>query len=126
MKRRQAREKALQYLFQLNFTDSIKNVSEEMYNQNVYFDSVTKGVIENQLEIDETIKNHLQNWKFERIGSIEKTVLRIAVYEILFMKDIPNGVAINEAVELAKTFGEDHSGTFVNGILSNIIKSEGN
>lgn len=126
MNRRMAREKALQNLFQLNFTDSDEYLFDEESQKDSYCSSVIQGVIENVEAIDTIIKDHLKNWKFDRVGSIEKTVLRIAVYEMNYMKDIPKGVAINEAIELAKKFGEDRSGTFVNGILSNIIKSEGN
>lgn len=72
-------------------------------------------------EIDAKINEKAENWTTERMGKVELTILRLAVYEILFDEAIPEGVAINEAVELAKTFGQDNSGAFVNGVLAKVV-----
>lgn len=72
--------------------------------------------------IDEKIKAHLKDWDFNRINKIDLAILRLAIYEICFVDDIPCKVSINEAVELSKAFGEDSSSSFVNGILAEIIK----
>lgn len=73
-------------------------------------------------ELDKLINEHTEGWNTERMGKVELTVLRVAVYEIVFDEDIPNNVAINEAVEIAKTYGQENSGAFVNAILAKFIK----
>ena len=75
-------------------------------------------------EIDEKIKAHLKDWDFKRINKVDLAILRLAIYEICFVDDIPCKVSINEAVELSKVFGEDSSSSFVNGVLGEIIKDE--
>lgn len=72
-------------------------------------------------QLDARINEKIEGWDTSRIGKVELTVLRLAVYEILFDEDIPNGVAINEAVELAKRFGQENSGGFVNAVLTKIL-----
>ena len=72
-------------------------------------------------EIDEIIDKNADKWKSDRMGKVELAVLRLAVYEILFDEDIPGKVAIAEAVELAKKYGQDSSGSFVNGVLAKVI-----
>lgn len=126
MNRRKAREKALQKLFQLEFYENLPiETSEESSMNDNFFNRLVEGVAKQTAEIDQVITENLDNWKFDRIASVEKTVLRIAVYEIKYMDDIPNNVSINEAIELAKKFGDEKSSVFVNGVLSNIMKSEG-
>lgn len=125
MNRRTAREKAMQILFQLdmndqNLTESIENfIRDKPYNP--YLIKLIDGVSTHVSDIDQTITEHLENWSLDRIASVEKTILRIATYEINYLNDIPNNVSINEAVELAKKYGEEKSGQFVNGVLSKII-----
>ncbi len=79
------------------------------------------GVLEHLSEIDQAISDKLEKWSFNRIATVEKTVLRIAVYEMLYVDDVPREVTINEAVELAKRFNEDQSGKFINGVLSKFM-----
>lgn len=74
-------------------------------------------------ELDRIIGEKTEGWDTKRIGKVELTVLRIAAYEILFDEDIPNGVAINEAVEIAKKYGQETSGRFVNAILAKLVKT---
>lgn len=81
-----------------------------------------KAVQEKIPEIDKILNDNTEKWDTRRIGKVELTVLRLAVYEMLFDEEIPNSVAINEAVELAKTYGQDSSGGFVNAILGKIVK----
>ena len=89
-----------------------------------YIEDVIFGIENNKEEIDEQIKKNLkENWKIERVSKIDLSILRLAIYEIKF-KQIPFKVAINEAVELAKKYGEDTSKNFVNGILASIVKEE--
>lgn len=126
MNRRTAREKAMQVLFQLNMNESnpkeaIHNfIGDKEVNQLLY--TLVEGVTEKNDEIDKIISNHLENWSLDRVAIVERTILKIAIYEIKYIDDIPENVSINEAVELAKKFGDETSGKFVNGVLSKILK----
>lgn len=127
MKRHIAREKAFQILFQLDMID--EDIEQEIQEQleeveeDEFLHNLVKGVVKERSTIDEKISANLDKWSFHRIPSVEKTVLRIATYEINYLSDIPENVSINEAVELAKRYGDDKSGRFVNGVLSKIIKN---
>ncbi|SHF59649.1 transcription antitermination factor NusB [Ornithinibacillus halophilus] len=128
MKRHAAREKAFQILFQLDMNDSDSYVAiQDLLNEEEndrFLHQLVEGVYENKSVIDETITNHLENWSIKRVATVERAVLRIATYELKYLDDIPENVSINEAVELAKKYGDDKSGKFVNGVLSKIIDSE--
>lgn len=82
------------------------------------------GIVENKAKIDEVIMSGLENWDIDRLSKVDLSILRIAVYEILFSEDIPNAVAVNEAVELAKLFSEDKAPSFINGVLGNIVTAQ--
>lgn len=82
------------------------------------------GVSDNLKFIDEIISKYAKNWQIERMAKTDKNILRIATFELLFSKDIPLKVAINEAIDIAKRYGDDESGKFVNGILDKISKTE--
>ncbi len=73
--------------------------------------------------MDATIEKHTQNYKLDRISAVDRSILRLAVYELMFRDDIPNVVSINEAIEVAKRFGTEESGRFVNGILDNLNRA---
>lgn len=126
MKRRTAREKALQALFQVNVSNTDPNeaiehaLDEETMNE--FMNKLVFGTIEHEEELDELIKPHLVNWTLGRLAYIDKTILRMAAYELKFEQDVPVNVTIDEAVELAKAFGDDSSSKFVNGVLSKIKK----
>ena len=77
------------------------------------------GVIEHQVQLDEMI-SYLVNWKLDRIANVDRAILRLAVYEMVYSDDIPANVSLNEAIELAKRFSDDKAAKFVNGVLSNI------
>lgn len=121
MKRREAREKALQTLFQLENTeltieDAMSHVLEGKSDS--FYEKLVLGTTENLAQIDESLTSKLENWSLSRLPKIERTVLRLAVFELLFMKDAPSKVVMNEAIELCKTFGDEKSSKFVNGVLS--------
>lgn len=121
MKRREAREKALQTLFQLENTElTIEDaMSHVLEGQNdPFYEKLVRGTTEQLAQIDESLTTKLENWSLDRLPKIERTVLRLAVYELLFMQDAPSRVVMNEAIELCKTFGDDKSSKFVNGVLS--------
>lgn len=131
-KRRKSREIALQalYMFETNHPDlsSILDFSwleEETTQETIEFsEKLVRETIQNISEIDDIIKRYAKNWKFDRIETIDKTVLRMSIYSLLFQKDIPAPVTINEGIELAKLYGGENSGTFVNGILDAVRKNE--
>ncbi len=84
--------------------------------------SIIKGVLKHQAEINALITKYAPEWPLEQITVVDRNILRIGVYELKFVEDIPPKVAINEAIELAKTFGGESSGKFVNGVLGAIYK----
>ncbi|MDG5470761.1 transcription antitermination factor NusB [Jeotgalibacillus sp. ET6] len=126
MKRRTAREKALQALFQMDMNEmepleAIENVLENE-KQDDYLESLVVGVNEHKEKIDSMIQDHLQHWKLERLARVDRNILRVALYELLYKnEDVPHNVVLNEAVEISKRFGDDKSSKFVNGVLSKIL-----
>lgn len=121
MKRREAREKALQTLFQLENTQLTieEAMSHVLEGQNdSFYEKLVRGTTEQIAQIDESLKTKLENWSLDRLPKIERTILRLAVFELLFMQDAPSRVVMNEAIELCKTFGDEKSSKFVNGVLS--------
>lgn len=131
-KRTKARECALQILYQVDIRkDPFEKLAAEFWEtQEVepevrnFAESIVKGAVANAKKIDETISRYASNWKLNRMAVIDRNVLRLSTYELLFCKDIPPKVSINEAVDLAKKFGDMESGKFVNGILDRINKEK--
>ncbi|MBT2618150.1 MULTISPECIES: transcription antitermination factor NusB [Bacillaceae] len=128
MKRREAREKSLQALYQIDITNS--NAEEAMESvldgapTDNYFKKLVMGITENREQIDGMIRDNLENWTLERLANIDRNLLRIAVYEMVHSEDVPVSVAMNEAIEIAKKFGDDQSSSFVNAVLSKVkVKS---
>ena len=99
------------------FMDTLESANDE---DRAYIEHKVQDILAHLEEIDAIIDSSAQNWKTSRMAKVELTLIRLAVYEIRFEEDIPTGVAINEAVELAKTYGEDNSASFVNGVLARI------
>ncbi|AUS87419.1 transcription antitermination factor NusB [Lysinibacillus sp. HST-98] len=127
MKRHEAREKALQVLFQLDNTDlTVEEAMGHIKGQptNAFYEKIVNGTAEHLEEIDATLEQHLEKWSLARLPKIERTVLRLAVYELLYMPETPKRVVLNEAIELCKTFGDDSSSKFVNGVLSKFTEQE--
>ena len=87
--------------------------------------TLIEGVIQHRETIDDMISKHTHNWTMERLSIVDRNVLRIAAFELLYLNDIPTVVTINEAIEIAKQFGDDESGGFVNGILDGLSKNLG-
>ena len=99
------------------FMDTLESASDE---ERTYIEHKVQEILAHLDEIDAIIDSSAQNWKTSRMAKVELTLIRLAVYEIRFEEGIPIGVAINEAVELAKAYGEDNSASFVNGVLARI------
>ena len=131
MSRIETREHAMELLFQIGFrNDPISNQIEtfkenfpEVIEDEAYFLDIVYGVINSRDELDEKFVPFLKNWKLERLPQTDRIILEIAVYEILTVEEIPTSVSINEAVKLAKKFGTDNSSSYINGVLSNFVKS---
>ena len=129
--RHQAREAVVGLLYAYDLgNEEIKKFAEEILEdkkirnkQREFALNLFKGVIDNLDKIDEEIKKHLQSWDMERLGHIEKAILRLGTYELLF-SDLDRAVAINEAVELAKELGGDQAPKFINGVLDAIAKDK--
>ncbi|ANU12950.1 Transcription termination protein NusB [Planococcus halocryophilus Or1] len=129
MKRHEAREKALQTLFQLEGTELTINEAMDhvMAGENDnFYDLLVQGTYTNMATIDEKLVGHLENWSIERLPKIERTILRMAIFELEYMEDAPARVVMNEAIELCKTFGDDKSSRFVNGVLSKFTDETAN
>ncbi|MFH1002990.1 MAG: transcription antitermination factor NusB [Chloroflexota bacterium] len=125
--RRQARATTLQVLYEVNATGHDMErvishfIAEEALGKNTAFvRELAGGVIRNRNEIDQYIRRFAPAWPIEQIAPVDRNILRLAIFEILFDNKVPIKVAINEAVELAKTFGSDKSPKFVNGVLGAI------
>ena len=152
-KRREARERAVQFLFQYelnkpenldqalsHFWESQRGVvlaqekgkamwgeksevpppSTEELTMRLFAEPLIRGVLEHRDAVDEAIKKYAKNWDFHRIANVDRNILRLAIYEMMFRDDIPPVVSINEAVDIAKRFSTDDSGKFVNGILDRV------
>lgn len=128
MKRRLARIKAVQSLFQVDMSgtdqnEAINNVLEEGEVTDEFLEQLVKGTVENLEEIDKLFTTHLQNWKIDRVGNVDRAVIRMAIYEMKYIDEIPINVSLNEAIDVAKSFGGDESGRFVNGVLSKVAET---
>lgn len=128
-KRTQARECAIQILYQHEMNpDGGKEAIEHYWAQapahppevRQFASNLVSGTIQHLKEIDEVIMRYTENWELKRMAVVDRNILRLATYELLFMEDIPPKVAINEAVNIAKKFSQEESGKFVNGILDKI------
>lgn len=131
MTRREARELAFILLFERSFTES--TVRELLVNageardveENAFSLSLAEGAEAHLSEIDEMISAHSLKWSKGRISRVALAILRLAVYEMLYVEDIPVSVSINEAVELAKKYGGDEDSSFINGVLGGISRRDG-
>lgn len=92
--------------------------------QQVYIRRLVKGIAEHGYELDQYIEKYAKGWKFERIPLVAAAVMRLAMYEILYMPDIPNGASINEAVEIARKYENEDVVRFINGILGTFVRAE--
>ena len=137
-KRRLSREIALQFLYSCDigsdfdgshlpiFWEFVINANKLKTGKNSsgqlieFAEVLIKGILDHIEEIDKLIEQYASNWKFSRITFIDRNILRLATFEILFMKDIPPAVSIDEAVDIAKKYSTPDSGKFVNGILDKI------
>jgi N utilization substance protein B len=134
MSRRKAREIALQVLFHIDFTGgspeeiipAVYSMQEIEFSESVneYVEWIVAGTLAHRDEIDRQISELAKDWKLERMGGVDRAITRMAIFEIKYGEEkVPPRAAVNEAVELAKHFGSDESGRFVNGILGSLVRS---
>ncbi len=120
MNRREARERVVQLLYQMDMLECFELDSLERYQLNDFQSNLIDSFLDNKQAIDDIIAKNLSGWSVATIGKVEMACLRLAVNEMYFITDIPEKVAINEAVEMAKTFGDQETYKFVNGVLRTI------
>lgn len=133
-KRTQARECALQILYQYEMNpepmpEILKKFwsqQEETFSEEVrsFAEKLALGTVEHQAEIDKVVERYADNWELSRMAMIDRNIMRFATYELLYLADVPPKVTLNEAVNLAKKFSQEESGKFVNGILDKINHTE--
>lgn len=133
MGRKKARDNAFKCIYQLEFDKeyNLQELLKHCYDENEndeeekeYIEKVLKGIIEHKEEIDGIILSKLRNWSMQRIAKIDISILRLAIYELKYIDDIPFKVSANEAVELAKVYGNADSKAFVNGVLAKVIENK--
>lgn len=130
--RRQSREIALQILFQVEYAPQISfeqllSLFDEKKDFSIikYADQIVHGVQAHKLKIDQKIQDASRHWKIERMGGVDRNLLRLAVFEIFFAPElIEPKIAINEAIEIAKIYGSQESSSFVNGLLDQVVRNE--
>jgi len=128
--RRRGRELALQVLYQIDVTHREVGEALDLFWDNFtsdeearYFcERLVRGMVEHLDEINDLIGKHAEHWEVSRMTQIDRNILRMAVYELVYCQDIPPKVTINEAVEIGKKFGSEDSGAFINGILDRITQ----
>lgn len=136
MSRTSAREAAMKLLYQYSITgeltkDSLTDAPDALHAESLdqdnlcYIDQVVDEFAEKSEEIDEIISKNSKSWKLERIAKVDLAILRLALFEILYMDEIPQKVTINEAVELAKKYSAEKSYQFVNGLLGGYLRGGG-
>ncbi len=132
--RRSGREAALQMLFQLEASGVSSDQAVELFwrtNEEAdpegksYADTIVRGVADNLDAIDKRVTAASQNWRLERMSRVDRNLLRLGTWELMFRSDVPRAVILDEAVELAKSFGTDESSGFVNGVLDRIASDVG-
>ena len=137
--RRDIREKALHSLFQISANEGLTIdqaiqqalTSEDELQDEVevvevpkYLDLVVTGVLQNQAIIDEKIQANLENWSMNRLAKTDLIIMRVAIFEMLYVTDVPGRVALNEALEITKLYSDEKSRKFVNGVLAKIVDQE--
>jgi N utilization substance protein B len=129
--RHQAREHALQILFQYDIHGKPGVWLDEFWKQikvkeevKAFTQQIVQGVLEHKKEIDTLIGKYATNWKVSRMPIVDRNILRAGLYELLWMGEVPAKVTINEAIELAKSFGDEEASKFVNGILDKVLLSD--
>lgn len=128
MNRRLARLRAAQALYQIDLAESsvdeaIESVLEEGEEPSPFMVELIRGTLEHLQVIDPVISSSLQGWSLERMGLVDRAIVRMSFYEMKYIQDVPLSVTFNEGIELAKAFGGEESGRFINGVLSKAMET---
>jgi transcription antitermination protein NusB len=125
-----ARERALQCLYSIEVGGHSEETGASTFCEqfpedkaSTYFFRLVSGVMAHREELDAYISRFSQHWRLERMASIDRAILRLAIFELLHCPEVPPKVAVNEAVEMGKRFGSENSGAFINGILDSFLKT---
>jgi N utilization substance protein B len=129
-KRRKSRESALQVLYQLDITkqEGPKAITQweahfsSSEGNDAFAERIVLGVLDHAREIDQLIERFSENWRLDRMSFVDRNILRMAIFELLYCNEIPPKVTLNEAIDLGKRYGSEDSGSFINGILDRIQK----
>ncbi|MCD4748846.1 MAG: transcription antitermination factor NusB [Thermoanaerobaculales bacterium] len=129
--RRQARELALQLLYQHELTQTPLEEMQKHFegwkrastSVREFADSLVRGTLDNSGEIDEILEEQTSNWRLDRLAAVDRNILRLALFELLHQEGTPAAVVIDEAIEVAKKFGAEESSRFINGVLDGFVKS---
>ncbi|MEG2454795.1 MAG: transcription antitermination factor NusB [Oscillospiraceae bacterium] len=146
MTRTNAREIAIHFAFELGFTrQSAEQLLGEFFNKDTfallgeeeplyaefpnekqkdYIEGLVRGVYDHRLELDGYIEKYAKGWRFSRIDRVATAIMRVAMYEIMYMPEIPDGAAVNEAVEISKGYEDPEAVAFINGILGTFVREE--
>ncbi len=128
--RRRARELALQLLYQFELTDAGPEEMQEGFEEwknasdgvRQFADALLRGTLEKRGEIDAELGRQTTHWRLERLAAVDRNIIRLAMYELIYQTDTPHAVVIDEAIEIAKKFGAKDSGRFVNGVLDGFVR----
>ncbi len=118
----QGGEETLRMIYEELSAEQTSDASEPTVEEKAWIQAVLLGVLSHLDELDETIAGASKNWAVDRMPKVDLTILRLAAWEIMFEKEVPGPVAINEAVELANTYSDEGSGRFINGVLGTILR----
>ncbi|MBW4828811.1 MAG: transcription antitermination factor NusB [Clostridiaceae bacterium] len=132
MGRKLAREETMKLLFQMEMNNDYSDGIVELYidenefthDEEEYIRDAVEMIKRNLKDIDESIQKYIKGWKIHRLARVDLSVLRIAVYELTYRKDIPIEVAINEAIEICKKYSTDESSKFINGVLGSFVREK--
>lgn len=131
--RRRARECALQVMYDMDISSTPVRIALANYfatypqheEVQIYCETIVNGFVTHQGEIDELISKQSTHWRLDRMALIDRNILRLAVYELVRMDDVPLKVVLNEAIEIGKKYGTEDTGAFINGILDHLAKKLG-
>lgn len=129
MSRRSIRESVFKLVYETDICGEINELSVSEATQNIgddekqYFDKVFYGIVDNRQKLEDIIRKYARAYDFDRLYKVDKALLFVAIYEILYMDDIPYKVSVNEALELAKLYSTEKSASYINGILASVIKN---
>ncbi len=129
MSRRSIRESVFKLVYETDICGEVNDLTVNEMTQNInddekrYFDKVFYGIVENRQKIEDIIKKYARAYNYDRLYKVDKALLFVAIYEILYMDDIPYSVSVNEALEIAKIYSTEKSASYINGILASVIKN---